>query len=53
MDTLRKPFFLLALILLGVIVLMELGATAVLPQPAASPDDIARLLQPLKRLVAA
>jgi hypothetical protein len=46
MDTLRKPFFLLALILLGVIVLMELGTTAVLPQPAASPDDIARLLPP-------
>jgi len=42
---LRKPLFIAALVALGLCVLVELGASLVLPRPVASPADLQASLQ--------
>jgi hypothetical protein len=42
---LRKPLFIAALVVLGLCVLVELGASLFLPRPQARPEDIAASIQ--------
>ncbi len=42
---LRKPLFIAALVMLGLCVLVELGASLFLPRPQARPEDIAASIQ--------
>ena len=37
MADLRRPFFVAALVLIALVVLLELGATAFLPSPTSNP----------------
>lgn len=46
MDTLRKPFFVAALILAAVVVLVELGALGFLAAPTAQAASLAALIPP-------
>jgi uncharacterized membrane protein YhaH (DUF805 family) len=46
MGDLRKPFFIAALVLIAIVVLLEIGATAVLKSAPSQPEAISSLLPP-------
>lgn len=53
MESLRKPFFVAALLLIAVAVLVEIGALAVLRAPGGAPDITPGDLQVVEKLVPA
>jgi len=50
MDTLRKPFLIIALAIMTLAVLVEVGATAILPAPGVTDVNLATILPPDKEV---